>query len=423
MPMTAAGYWSSPWPAEDGGPRRLQSAAGAPRFTPDGITVVSREAVAATMLALRDPGEVYALRHTAGADAVSWVERIDPVTLTTTQRSADLAGGPPWPGGIAAHANGSLYVVFGAHAHRLDAGLAVVASTALPRVKPYNSFVVLPDGHLVTKDFGGVLPGHDPATHEYEPTELVVLEPERLDIVARLTLPEASIARLSADGDTVYVVGTSHLYRARWDGHALIHDDAFATRYRTVDGQTYGWDCVIALGAVWFLDNGFGSERYAGTFRGQGVNTAPLHLVRVDLTTLDVSLTEICGLPNGVVANPPLVDEQGRIVVGFDSGNGVLAAFDIAADGGLTRRWQRTQNHACHMLLFAESGELVTTDHDGERMMDDIVVLDIETGAERVRVPSGSPLQSVVFPAAGWDHDVYYASFSTIARIAFDRAS
>ena len=388
-----------------------------PRFG-TATAVTSREAVAATMLVLRDPGEVFALRHTAGPDAISWVERIDPVTLETTARSADLAGGPTWPGGLAAHADGSLYVVFGAHAHRLDTDLRVIASAPLPRPKPYNSFVVLSDGHLVTKDFGGVLPGHDPAAHVYEPTELLVLEPATLAIVSRLTLPEASIARLSADGATVYVVGTSHLYRVHWDGRALTLDDEFTARYRTVDGQTYGWDCVIALDAVWFLDNGFGSERYAGTFRGQGVNEAPLHLVRVDLATSAVTLTEICGRPNGVVANPPLVDEGRRIVVGFDSGNGVIAAFDVVGDGALTPRWQREQNHACHMLLFPDSGELVTTDHDLERMVDDVVVLDIETGAERVRVPSGSPIQSVVFPAAGWSNDVYYCSFAAIARVA-----
>ena len=34
-------------------------------------------------------------------------------------------------------------------------------------------------------------------------------------------------------------------------------------------------------------------------------------------------------------------------------------------------------------------------------MADAIVVLDIETGEERVRVDAGSPVQSVVFPAAG----------------------
>jgi hypothetical protein len=140
--------------------------------------------------------------------------------------------------------------------------------------------------------------------------------------------------------------------------------------------------------------------------------------VRVDLATGVCTLTEVCGLPNGIVANPPVVDEERHIVVGYDSGNGVMAAFDISTDGSLTPRWRRDQNHACHPLLFPDTGELVTADHDGARMMDAIVVLDIETGAERVRVDSGSPVQSVVFPAAGFGRDFYYCSFAAVTRVA-----
>ncbi|HEY5154069.1 MAG TPA: hypothetical protein VIJ47_04995 [Acidimicrobiales bacterium] len=415
-----AGYWASPWPGEDGGPRRLQTAPGltGPQFTPAGARVTSREAVATTMVVLREPGEVYALRHTVGPDTVSWVERIDPVTLETVARSRDLEGGPTWPGGMAAHANGSLYVVHGAHAHRLDAELNVVASARLPRHRPYNSFVVLPDGCLVTKDFGGVLPGQDPATHQPEPTEVVVLHPDDLRILDRLTLAEPSIARLAAADATVYVVGTTSLMRASWDGTRLRADDGFTARYRTLDGQSYGWDPVLALGAAWFLDDGEGSERYIGTFRGQGLATAPLHLVRIGCDTGAVTLTEICGLAGGIVANPPLIDEQRRIAVGYDSGNGVVAAFDIAEDGSTSLRWRRPQNHACHLLLFADTGELVTNDHDAEAMADHLVVLDVETGEERLRVDAGSPLQSVLFPAVGWDRDVYYCSFAAITRLA-----
>ena len=148
------------------------------------------------------------------------------------------------------------------------------------------------------------------------------------------------------------------------------------------------------------------------------MSSAPLHLVRVDLATAAVTLTEICGLPDGVVANPPVVDESRGIVVGYDSGNGVLAAFDIADDGGTTLRWTREQNHACHPLLFADTGELVTNDHDPVRMSDAVVVLDIESGRERVRVDAGSAVQSVLFPAAGFGRDFYYCSFAAVTRIA-----
>jgi len=414
------GYWPSPWPGEDAGPARLQTASdrGSVGFAGAEVDVVFRQSIATTMAVLRKPGEVFVLGHTAGPEAISWVERVDPRSLEVVGRSVDLPGGPTWPGGLAAHANGSLYVVFGQHAHRLDAELNLIASRELPRHAPYNSFVILPDGHLVTKDFGGVLPGQDASAHVASPTELVVLEPDGLAIVARITLPEPSIARISASGDTVFVVGTTALHRLVWDGTALVLDDTFVAPYLQVDGQTYGWDPVIALDAVWFLDDGFGSERYAGTFRGQGVNVAPLHLARVGLLSGAVTLTEICGLPGGVVANPPLVDVERRIVVGFDSGNGILVAFDVADDGTCTERWRRDQNHASHLLLRADSGDLLTTDHDADAMSDVLVVLDIETGNERVRVPSGSPVQSVLFPAEGWDDDVYYCSFAGIARLS-----
>jgi hypothetical protein len=413
-------YWPSRWPAEDGGPRRLQRprAGSGPALEADHVDVCSREVIAATMVVLRDPGEVFLLRHTLGADTIAWIERIDPITLEPLARSDDLPGGPMWPGGLAAHANGSLHVVFGNHAHRLDADLRVLARRELPRVRPYNSFVVLPDGHLVTKDFGGRLPSDGPTAPAAQPAELHVLDPDTLATVATAALPEPSIARLSADADTIYAVGTSTLFRAQWDGTRLTLDNAFTPRYRTIDGQSYGWDPVIALGAAWFLDNGEGSEHYAGTFRGQGHNAAPLHLVRVDLASATVQLTEICGLPNGLIANPPVIDESRRIAVGYDSGNGVVAAFDIAADGTATPRWRREQNHACHPLLFADTGELVTNDHDATAMKESIVVLDIETGAERVRVESGGAVQSVVFPAAGFDRDFYSCSFSTITRVS-----
>jgi hypothetical protein len=368
--------------------------------------------MAATMVVLRDPAEAYLLRHTAGNDAISWVERFDPVTLDTIERSPDLAGGPTWPGGMAAHANGSLYVVFGRHAHKLAADTSLLASTELPRNRPYNSFVVLPDGHLVTKDFGGALPAAVTIADAVAPTELVVLEPDRLQIVARLELPEPSIARLSADGDQIYVVGDTSLFTITWTGTDL--KVGLEATYRTLPGQTYGWDAVIDTGAAWFLDNGEGSERYIGTLRDRGVSSAPLHLVRVDLASGAVTLAEICGKANGLIANPPAIDSSRGIAVGYDSGNGVVTAFDIDS---MTVRWTTPLEHGSHPLLFPDTGELLLGDYDASRSADQLVVLDIETGDEKARVDTGSPVQSVLFPAPGFDRDVYLCSFMTLTRV------
>jgi hypothetical protein len=379
------------------------------------LEVTARLSIATTMVVLREPGEVFLLCHTGGSDAISWVEQIDPHTLAPIRRSPDLPGGPVWPGGLAAHANGSLYVVFGRHAHRLSAGLEVQASARLPRDRPYNSFVILPDGNLATKDFGGARPGH-PDGDSVGASELLVLSADDLRVVAASALPEPSIARLSADGAEVYVVGDTTLQRVRWDGAALQLDEHFRPVYRTLDGQTFGWDAVIDGGAAWFLDNGKGSERFNGSLRGLGVSAAPLHLVRVGLEHGDVTMVEVCGLPGGLIANPPAIDVARGVAVGYDTGNGVVTAFRITADA-LEPLWSREMNHGSHPLRFPDTGELVLCDHDASRGTDQVVVLHIESGRELARADTTAPIQSLVFHAPGFERDFYYCSMSTIARV------
>lgn len=411
-------YWKSSWSGEDGGPKRRQIATNVsiPRLTNSKqLEVVSRDAVAMTMPIVGPNDELFLQRVMPGLESVAWVERIDPLTLKPLAQSEQLAGGPMWPGGMAAHANGTLYVVFGNHAHRLATDLTVIASVELPRVRPYNSFVILPSGHIATKDFSGPLPGQPNGT-PMDNTELLILNPNDLRIVARLELNEPSIARLSADGNNIYIVGDHSLIRVTWNGESLSVDETFNARYRTLEGQTFGWDTVITDDDAWFLDNGEGTQLFAGSFRGVGISTAPLHLVRVNKQSAHVTLTEICGLPNGIVANPPVVDTKRQIVVGFDSGNGVISGFDYDEDS-VTLRWSHEQNHACHMLLIPETGQIVTADYRPELGCEQVVVLDITTGTEVARVSTTSPIQSAVFPAIGPHGDIYWCSMTTITRI------
>ena len=166
-----------------------------------------------------------------------------------------------------------------------------------------------------------------------------------------------------------------------------------------VDGQTYGWDIVLSGGYGWFLDNGEGSEEFGGCYHGKTKSGAPLHLVRVPLPTgagggaYPVDLVEVCGEVGGVVANPPAVDDERRIAVGYDSDHGVMTAWRFGAAGeGLKELWQRRQDHAGHLLRWPASGQLLSYDFDLERGTDQVVVLDIETGEELRREPTpGAP--------------------------------
>jgi hypothetical protein len=336
---------------------------------------------------------------------------------------------------MAAHANGSLLVVTGNHCQRLSPALELLDQVRLPSPRPYNSFVVLGDGTIAMKDFDREL---------REPARLTLLDPDTLEPrCADVDLGEPAIARLSADGNDLYVVGARTVMRLRWDGSALVRDAHWGGRYLAPRGS-YGWDPVIAGGHLWFLDNG--AHDFVTTMRGAGVAPGPAHLIRMSLSDpADRETVEVCGLPYGAVTDPPLYDAHRRIAIAYDSANGVVQAFSF--DGRLAPLWRAELSHAAHMILFPETGELVLHDFRGPALgrtgagravmrrgtaimrhsalrraasglsRDEVVVLDIETGVELGRAPVPTLMQSVVFPAPGFDRDIYWATMSTIARL------
>ncbi len=405
------GYFASPWPCEDGGPRRVQAPhgiAGLGVTAEEKLVAVSRDAPGSTMVVLREPGEVFVQGLAFGTETTAWVEQIDPESLETRRRSLDLPGGPFWPGGIAVHANGDLYVTYGRWCHRLAPDLTVVAARELPQPRPYNSLLILDSGHLVMKDF--IMDG-SAVSH------LVVLDPERLEPVGpEIAVPEGSIARLSADGDFLYVIGDHTAFRYSWDATRLTleRDESWTVPYRTLDDQSFGWDPVIEGGHVWWMDNG--EHTWSGSLRDGGVAPGPSHLVRASVSDAsDFELVEVSGLPHGVIVNPPLFDEQRRIAVAYDSGNGVVCGLRFNGPGSLEPIWLRELGQGMHMLHFPDTGEVVVGDHgpDGEHA----VVLDIATGETRGRVATGSRVQSVVFPSPGWNRDFYTSTFTTLTRV------
>ena len=214
----SSGYYPSPWPGEDGGPQRLQAAhaESALNLQPgEKLACVTRNTLLSTMTVLGDAGEVYLLTHSAlrsnlGLATTSCVELIDPHSLRTRKSSPRLPGGPMWPGGMAIHRNGDIYVVYGRHAHRLDRDCGLKASFELPMAQAYNSFVILDNGRIVTKNLS-----------DAQPAVLTVLDADTLrPACADVACPEPSIARLSAVGNTVYVVGVRSIFRYHWNDAA-----------------------------------------------------------------------------------------------------------------------------------------------------------------------------------------------------------
>lgn len=97
-----------------------------------------------------------------------------------------------------------MYVVYGRWAHRLSRARVPLASLELPIDQPYNSFVILDNGLIVTKNLS-----------DRTPARLTVIDAETLQPACPdRDRPEPSIARLSASGNTVYVVGVRSIFRA-----------------------------------------------------------------------------------------------------------------------------------------------------------------------------------------------------------------
>jgi len=417
MDAADLGYLNTPWPAEDGGPRRLQvphRGAGLGLQPGEGLHATAVTRLMSTMTVLGAAGEVYLLTHSAirarvGLPTACRVSLVDPVTLVPQAKSPLLPGGPMWPGGMALHANGDLYVVYGRWAHRLGRDCRVKEALKLPLDLPYNSFVVLDSGLIVTKNIS-----------EGRNARLSVLRPDPLGFAcADIECPEPAIARLSACGNTLYVVGVKSIFRFDWDETAqtLVLDDRWRADYASGSAQTYGWDPVLALGQAWFMDNG--KHRYRTSMIGRGVSRTPNRLIRVNLSdSNDFEAIEVSGVAGGSVTNPPLVDEARRIVVGFDSANRVLRAWSFDVDSRLlTGLWRRDGiGAASHMICLPDSGEIVTNDFGpgGEH----VVVLDIETGAEKGRARIGGVTQGVVFPSPGWGRDVYWSAMSRFGRVS-----
>jgi len=408
------------------------------------------DAFATDALVLREPGQLYALRHDIprlggprSKPVEAWVERLDPLTLEVLARTPRLPGGVFWPGGIAAHVNGSLHMVFGRWAHRLSADLDVLASHRLPVARPHNSFVLLDGGELVLKDCD--------APAGLQPSTVSVLDPESLmPVAAPLQLPEPSVARLSSDGESVIAVGTTKLMRLRLDrdrGQIEI-DEQWQPTYGPAPDRSYGWDPVITPEHVLWMDNGRNETDRTMLESGSSAGPVRLWWARRD-DGRSIRSVEISGLPRGTESNPPAWDPAAGVVVAYDAGNAVLRAWRLAGDE-LEPLWRRDGfAHAGHLVLYPDHRELIAQDwsdlpalrrqplrrasrgavqllaHSAAARRaslwaggDQLVVLDLDSGREKARVAVPSPSQGYLFPAPGFGRDFYYQSLTTVARVA-----
>ena len=321
------------------------------------------------MVVLREPGEVFLLApHVRARRALVGGAHRSGHPRDRSRAPTISPAARRGRAGIAAHANGSLYVVFGNHAHRLAADLRVLASRELPPPRSRTTASSIASrrssGH---EGLRRRAPG--PGSRDARAAAGRAARARarrRSSIVARCDVPEPSIARLSADGDTVYVGrDVDAVPRALGRRRAR----ARRRRSRPVTGAcparpTAGTRCSRSAPR-----GSSTTARAASATRARSAGRACRRRRCTSCastsTTGAVSLTEICGLaeragrePAGRRRRPP---HRRRL---RQRQRGASPRSTSRDDGSLTPRWRRDQNHACHPLLFADTGELVTNDHD-----------------------------------------------------------
>lgn len=427
---TLPGYYPSAWPVECGGPRRQKLAATpGPRFQPGEKlhSTVRNMRGWAVMMVQRAPGELYVqggggLRRgelpphfRAEGRNSGWLERINPITLEPIDRSPELpSGGHLWCGAVVVHANGDLYMVNGRYCHRLDPQCRVVAERELPVDGPYNGLLILSDGNLVMKNLG------------YKPGETCsfsVLEPEGLEPVGDPYVIDAPCmgrfsSDLTSDGEFVYTSSSTELLRLRYERGSLSLDPDWRASYDLPgEDQADAWDTSVGSDSIWLMDSGRPPFWTVPTTAAQrGFRFSLDNPAERDIVAPFES-------PNAFSPGPPLFDPERNIFVVYDGLSGGIAAFRYAAPGRLDEMWRLPFRNNVQMMLYADSGELVVENAapflaEGES---EVVVVDIETGAERGRAPIGADSTNGMFLCPGFQRDFYAASLpGYIARIFAD---
>jgi hypothetical protein len=319
----------------------------------------------------RDKDELFVLHGSLafkGFDGAQ-LSRIDlsTWTITWTTRLLDTRLTPDWsyPGAVGVHKDGFLYVFWSYHAARVDPATGEVLARVVlptgqePRDVTYNGFVVLPDGHLVAKSLyrmpgctengfralarGGLV---DTAS------DIVVLEPSTLRIVATVKAPEHLLGRITAStwrGRTyIYAAGKDSVFRYEWANGALSMDPTWGPVRTRQEGESPASAITAADGWIFIQGNA-----------GPAPVPFTIHAISQDDSARVHTVQPFPGHPASFNASKLTVDGENRRMYTTDGLIGKLAAYDFDPERGFTSRWVVDQGSYSFLVLVGEKDERV----------------------------------------------------------------
>ena len=360
-----------------------------------------------------------------------WIEEIDPVTLERIKVSPDLkTGGHNWAGGCIVLNDGHFLAVFGRYAHKLNLDLELVAELELPADHAHNGLLLLSDGMAITRNLE-----HD----HHKKSVLTVFDPSSMTLVENFEFVGSSIGRFCVDPsdnqDYVYATTPTHIHRLIYKNGKLELDPNWSATYKIPnEDQSFAWCNCVGDDSVWFMD--MGDSAFAkGIMTASPVGSAPLNLtgkllsnsapVRLHRVSTDDSSSidslNLFDVPFGWQAASPLYAPEKRIVMGFDTANGKVGAWRYHGPGSFSELWTRNIANSNQPLYYPDTGEVIVDDVLSDQSVDS-VILDIETGEEKLRVGTGTMTTACMAPAPGLGRDYYGCSgiHGALYRIFFE---
>ena len=426
------GYFKSPWPVECGGNRRQKAAKGG-LFAKGAETKV--ESIPSdrwnVMVVIRDENEFFlggTMPYFNGPKPFGWLQKIDSATLETISESPNLpCGDHVWCGAIAAHKNGNIIKVNGNYMHVLNSGCQVLIEKKLPIDQAHNGLLVLSDGTIVTKDC---------RLENQNNSSITRLDPNTLEVIETIQLPEGSMGRIASDitsqGEFIYIPGISRIWRLRVHEKNLEIDQKWQPQYRQEKGtQGLAWDGCISDGNLWLMDNGdidsvrqiYGvnpngrvEENTHLSWRTPAPWTGKQRLLKLNLTTSNLSTIEPFERGGGGIIAPPVNVPELETCIAWDSLNGGLAGISTKNDN-LDLSWILEVRPTMQPVVFPETKELVINSFENDK--DYLIVVDILTGELLSKVDVNSRLANGMFLTPGFNRDIFYCTTGTFTKVTW----
>jgi hypothetical protein len=432
QPGYRASLYDTVWPADMANLNRSNSVidAGLPRdVTAETVAIESVEMPYPVFAYTRDLDEVFVIGGTSfvldryvneiddmgnlgllRGQSAPHITKYNPFTGEQTRLELDRGAGSDYVGGALIHANGYVYVVFQSHLYKIEPeSMTIERSVDLPlaprfasRFTIYNGLSTSSTGELITKYWSLV----------GEASTFLLLDPDSLEITHQLDYPGASprlaVAQAEDGSEYLYHLNTRQAFRLQIEPGALMIDPNWVSGYDPYNtGQLENEEPtspVVVNGRVFYTTNTIFSA------------TEPMRIFWQDVeATYTTASTPLAGPElfadsegGGWSFFHLSIDEATGIIIGNDQGNGKLTAVRAIGDNEIERLWQIDLKTSARPVIVSDREMVYANDFVDGR--DHLVVLDLMTGEEMLRVTTPgtrATISTIIVSAA---NEVYFGS-------------